>query len=174
MKKISIFWFRRDLRLDDNVGFLEALKGDHPVLPLFIFDKVILDRLQEDDSRVSFVFETLQKMRAELQDTSNSSLALFYDTPKTVFQNLIIDYDIQSVYTNHDYEPYTKKRGDEIKELLEKENIDFLTFKDLVIFEKNEVVKENGDPYMVYTSYKNKWRSKFNPEKRNPCPYKGL
>lgn len=170
-KKISIFWFRRDLRLDDNVGLLEALKGEYPVLPLFIFDKEILDGLPKKDARVSFIFSTVQKMRSELKKNHGSSLTLLYGTPKSVFQDLLKDYDIQTVYTNHDYEPYAKKRDGEIKALLEQEGKDFLTFKDQVIFEKNEVVKDDGKPYVVYTPYKNKWKSTFNSEKHLQIQY---
>ncbi|WP_341200415.1 deoxyribodipyrimidine photo-lyase [Croceibacter atlanticus] len=160
-KKVSIFWFRRDLRLDDNVGFLEALKGDYPVLPLFIFDKDILDKLPENDARVTFIFETLQEMRKELQDDFDSSLAMFHDTPEKVFKSLVKDYQVQEVFTNRDYEPYAKERDTSIKELLSKNDISFNTYKDQVIFEKDEVVKKDGDPYLVYTPYKNTWKENF-------------
>lgn len=160
-KKVSIFWFRRDLRLDDNVGFLEALKGDYPVLPLFIFDKDILDKLPENDARVTFIFETLQEMRKELQDDYDSSLAMFHDTPEKVFKSLVKDYQVQEVFTNRDYEPYAKERDTNIKELLSKNDISFKTYKDQVIFEKDEVVKKDGDPYLVYTPYKNTWKENF-------------
>ncbi len=160
-KKVSIFWFRRDLRLDDNVGFLEALKGDYPVLPLFIFDKDILDKLPENDARVTFIFETLQAMRKELQDDYDSSLAMFHDTPEKVFKSLVKDYQVQEVFTNRDYEPYAKERDTSIKELLSKNDISFKTYKDQVIFERDEVVKKDGDPYLVYTPYKNTWKENF-------------
>ena len=160
-KKVSIFWFRRDLRLDDNVGFLEALKGDYPVLPLFIFDKDILDKLPENDARVTFIFETLQAMRKELQDDYDSSLAMFHDTPEKVFKSLVKDYQVQEVFTNRDYEPYAKERDTSIKELLSNNDISFNTYKDQVIFEKDEVVKKDGDPYLVYTPYKNTWKENF-------------
>ena len=163
-KKVSIFWFRRDLRLDDNVGFLNALKGDFPVLPIFIFDTEILKKLPKDDARVSFIFDTLQDMRNQLQEEHDSSLAMFNGAPKTVFENLIGEYDIQCVYTNNDYEPYAKKRDEEIAQLLFENNIDLKAFKDQVIFEKSEVVKDDGDPYVVYTPYKNKWKSIFDKE----------
>lgn len=164
MSTVSIFWFRRDLRLDDNVGFLEALKGGHPVLPIFIFDKEILNELPQDDARVTFIYETLQKMRNELQEDHGSSLALFYGKPETVWKQLVKDYDIDTVYTNHDYEPYALERDEQIKKLLNKEDIDFKTFKDQVIFEKDEVVKGDGDPYVVYTPYKNKWQEIFDED----------
>ncbi|WP_370173553.1 cryptochrome/photolyase family protein [Leeuwenhoekiella palythoae] len=171
MSTVSIFWFRRDLRLDDNVGFLEALKGGHPVLPIFIFDKEILNELPKDDARVTFIYETLQEMRNELQEDHGSSLALFYGKPETVWKQLIKDYDIDTVYTNHDYEPYALERDEQIKKLLKKEDIDFKTFKDQVIFEKDEVVKGDGDPYVVYTPYKNKWQEIFDEDEHLKIHY---
>lgn len=161
-KKVSIFWFRRDLRLEDNVGLSEALKGEYPVLPIFIFDKEILDKLPKNDARLNFIFETLQEMRLSLLDTNQSSISLFYGNPKSVFNNLISEYDVQSVYTNRDYEPYAKERDTLIQQLLESNNILFSTFKDQVIFEKNEIVKGDGKPYVVYTPFKNKWKEAFN------------
>ncbi|MDY8136325.1 deoxyribodipyrimidine photo-lyase [Aquimarina sp. 2201CG5-10] len=159
--KVSIFWFRRDLRLEDNTGLSEALKGSNPVLPIFIFDKNILDHLPKDDPRVSFIYERLHKIKTELQAKYNSSLALFYDTPKKVFEHLISKYEIECVYTNHDYEPYATERDIHIKTILSKSNIEFSTFKDQVIFEKDEIVKSDGTPYVVYTPYKNKWKELF-------------
>jgi len=160
-KEVAIFWFRRDLRLDDNVGFLEALKSDYPVLPIFIFDAQILDKLPKDDARVTFLHNTLQGMRATLQKEHNSSLALFHSKPLTIFENLLEEYTIKEVYTNSDYEPYAKERDSNIKELLDKTNIPFKLFKDQVIFEKEEVVKDDGKPYVVFTPFKNKWRTAF-------------
>ncbi|AEH02003.1 deoxyribodipyrimidine photo-lyase [Lacinutrix sp. 5H-3-7-4] len=160
-KTVNIFWFRRDLRLDDNVGFFEALKAEHPVLPIFIFDSEILDELPENDARVSFIFETLQNMRQTLQDENNSSLAMFYGKPIDIYKSLIKDYNINTVYTNHDYEPYAKERDSEIQSFLEENKINFKTYKDQVIFEKNEVVKDDGKPYVVYTPYMKKWKAKF-------------
>ena len=160
-KKISIFWFRRDLRLDDNVGFLEALKGDYPVLPIFIFDEEILSKLPEDDARVTFIHDTLQTMRNELQKEHNSSLAMYYGKPMDILKNLTEEYEVMSLYTNRDYEPYAKERDDKVSEFLNENNIEFKTFKDQVIFEKSEIVKGDGDPYVVYTPYKNKWQEQF-------------
>ena len=159
-KKISIFWFRRDLRLDDNVGFLEALKGEFPVLPIFIFDTEILDQLPKDDARVTFIHENLQKMRKELQ-AKGSSLAIYYGKPSEIFKELFEEYDIQKIYTNRDYEPYAKQRDENIEKLAKANNSEFLTFKDQVIFEKDEVVKSNGDPYVVYTPYMRVWKAEF-------------
>ena len=164
-QQVSIFWFRRDLRLDDNIGFLEALKGEHLVLPIFIFDKNILEELPEDDARVTFIFENLQKMRDQLQEEYNSSLAMFYGSPDEIFKSLVKDYTIKKVYTNRDYEPYAKTRDEEIKKFLNENDIAFETFKDQVIFEMDEVLKNDGDPYVVYTPYKNKWMEAFDESK---------
>lgn len=163
--KLNIFWFRRDLRLDDNVGFLNALKSDHAVLPIFIFDRDILDKLPEDDARVSFIHETLQSLRQELQDRYGSSIALFYGKPEAVFKQLIADHDIAEVYSNHDYEPYAIGRDKAIASLLESHDINFKTFKDQVIFEKDEVVKSDGSPYVVYTPYMKLWKATFRNSK---------
>jgi deoxyribodipyrimidine photo-lyase len=164
-EKISIFWFRRDLRLDDNVGLFESLKGAFSVLPIFIFDKDILDGLPEQDPRVSFIHENLQKMRNILELQCNSSIAIFHGKPLEIFKAITEKYAIDTVYTNHDYEPYAIARDHAVKTWLETSGISFKTFKDQVIFEKNEVVKEDGDPYVVYTPYKNKWKEHFNADK---------
>ncbi|MFD2562044.1 cryptochrome/photolyase family protein [Aquimarina rubra] len=164
-QKVNIFWFRRDLRLDDNIGFLEALKDDRQVLPVFIFDSEILDKLPKNDARLSFIYDTLQNMRKELQENNDSSIAFFHGKPTAIFRDLIKDYDIEKVYTNRDYEPYAKQRDASIEKLLKENSIEFKTFKDQVIFEKNEVVKSDGDPYVVYTPYKNKWKEIFDESK---------
>ena len=171
MSTVNIFWFRRDLRLDDNVGFLEALKGEHPVLPIFIFDKEILNELPEDDARVTFIFETLQKMRDELQEKHGSSIALYHGKSETIWKQLLEDYKVDTVFTNHDYEPYALERDKQIKKLLEDQEVSFKTFKDQVIFEKDEVVKGDGDPYVVYTPYKNKWQEVFDADKHLKIHY---
>ncbi|MGF1560382.1 MAG: deoxyribodipyrimidine photo-lyase, partial [Flavobacteriaceae bacterium] len=153
-EKVSIFWFRRDLRLEDNAGLYAALRGDVAVLPIFIFDSEILERLPKDDARLSFIFETLQKMRAELQQKHGSSLALYYGKPADVFEDLCKSYDLHTVHTNRDYEPYARERDEKIARLLSAKNISYKTYKDQVVFERNEVVKDDGDPYVVYTPYK--------------------
>ncbi|MEM5566386.1 deoxyribodipyrimidine photo-lyase [Psychroserpens sp. AS72] len=158
---LNIFWFRRDLRLDDNVGFYEALKSDQHVLPIFIFDSEILEKLPEDDTRVTFIYNTLQKMRSTLQDEHDSSIAMYHGKPLEIYKQLVNEYDIKEVYTNHDYEPYAKERDEEIKEFLKKQGIEFKTFKDQVIFEKDDIVKSDGTPYKVYTPYMKLWKATF-------------
>ncbi len=158
---VNIFWFRRDLRLDDNVGFYNALKSEHPVLPIFIFDEEILKKLPKDDARITFIYETLQKMRTKLEDKNTSSIAMFHGEPATIYKNLLEKYNIDTVFTNRDYEPYAKDRDDKIQQLLNDNNIKFKTFKDQVIFEQNEVTKKDGLPYVVYTPYMKVWKEQF-------------
>ena len=158
---VNIFWFRRDLRLDDNVGFYNALKSEHPVLPIFIFDEEILKKLPKDDARLTFIYETLQKMRTKLEDKNTSSIAMFHGEPATIYKNLLEKYNIDTVFTNRDYEPYAKDRDDKIQQLLNDNNIKFKTFKDQVIFEQNEVTKKDGLPYVVYTPYMKVWKEQF-------------
>ena len=158
-EKLSVFWFRRDLRLDDNVGFLEALKSGKPVIPVFIFDTEILDKLPENDARLSFIHAELQKMRKQLQEEQDSSIAMYHGKPREIFQKLMREYEIAEVFTNHDYEPYALERDREIAEMLSDNNIKFHTFKDQVIFEKDEIVKKDGEPYVVYTPYMKLWKA---------------
>ncbi len=165
-EKVNIFWFRRDLRLSDNLGFNKALQGKYPVLPLFIFDSEILTELPKEDARVSFIFERLQELREKLLQY-NTSLALYYGKPEEVFKKILSEYSLQNVITNRDYEPYALKRDSTIKELLAKQSIGFHTYKDQVIFEKDEIVKDNGEPYIVYTPYMKKWKEKFKKEALN-------
>ena len=160
-EKVNIFWFRRDLRLDDNVGLYNALQSEHTVLPIFIFDSDILDKLPKDDARVTFIYETLNDMRKTLQDKHDRSIAIYHGKPKEIFTNLVEAYNILEVYTNHDYEPYGQARDEAIKSFLAENNIGFKTFKDQVIFEKSDVVKSDGTPYLVYTPYMKKWKASF-------------
>ena len=167
-KNINIFWFRRDLRLDDNHALYEALKAGLPVLPVFIFDTEILNDLQKDDARVTFIHEQLQQLRKSLEDDYGSSIGFYHGTPEAVFRQLISDYTIHSVFTNRDYEPYATQRDTRIKSLFDRHNIEFNTYKDHVIFEKDEVVKKDGSPYLVYTPYMKTWKSNFKAHDLTP------
>lgn len=156
---INIFWFRRDLRLHDNAGLFYALKDGNPVLPVFIFDKEILDQLEDKaDKRVAFIHAALLEMQQQLMKL-NSSLEVYYGTPAAIFSDLIQNYKVEKVFTNHDYEPYAKKRDEQVSKFLQNNQVSFHTYKDQVIFEKNEVLKDNGDPYTVFTPYSRKWKS---------------
>jgi deoxyribodipyrimidine photo-lyase len=156
---INIFWFRRDLRLDDNTALFHSLKNGLPVLPIFIFDKNILDKLENKaDRRVSFIHESLEAIQEQLVK-QGSSLLVFHDTAENVFKKLINTYKIANVFTNHDYEPYAKTRDEKISVILKEKNINLFTFKDQVIFEKDEVIKDDGKPYTVFTPYSRKWKT---------------
>lgn len=159
--KISIFWHRRDLRCQDNVGLQKALESDYPVLPVFIFDKHILDPLPEDDARVSFIYEELQKIRHHLQDHQNTSLAIYYGYPKDIFKKLLADFDVDAIYTNEDYEPYAIQRDQDIKELASSFSVDFKAYKDQVVFHPTEVQKKSGGYYLVFTPYMRQWKEVF-------------
>ena len=158
MQKVNLFWFRRDLRIHDNAGLYHALKGKFPVVPVFIFDKIILDKLEnKKDKRVEFIRDVIIEIQNALSK-ENTSLEVYYGTPQEIFKKLIKEYDVQVVYTNHDYEPYAIERDSIIKKLLAEKNIDFKTYKDQVIFDKDEVLKDDGKPYTVYTPYCRKWK----------------
>jgi deoxyribodipyrimidine photo-lyase len=152
-------WFRRDLRLTDNAALFAALKSGFPVVPVFIFDKNILDNLEDKtDKRVFFIYSALQDMQAGLI-RMGSTMEVYYSTPAETFQLLTEKYTIEKVFTNHDYEPYAVNRDREVEELLRQKDILFVTCKDQVIFEKNEVTKNDGLPYTIFTPYSKKWKA---------------
>lgn len=156
MNKITIFWFRRDLRLFDNAALFYALKNEANVLPLFIFDTDILNSLSRSDLRVQFIYQTIQELKNDLQK-KKSDLLVETGKPIDVFKVLTKKYKIKAIYTNHDYEPYARARDEKVSEFAQKNGIEFKTFKDQTIFEKNEIVSDQQRPYTVYTPYKNKW-----------------
>lgn len=164
-KQLAIFWFRRDLRLDDNAGLYHALRSDFEVLPLFIYDTEILEQLEDkDDARLTMIYRYLGKIKEELESEKiGSSICIKIGKPIAIFEELSKEYEIKEVYTNHDYEPYAKTRDENIKAFLKEKKIQFKTFKDQVIFEKDEVLKDDGTPYVVYTPYSRKWKDALKP-----------
>jgi deoxyribodipyrimidine photo-lyase len=167
---VNIFWFRRDLRLNDNAGLYHALKSGRPVVPVFIFDRNILDELEDrTDRRVEFIHQQLLLMQKQLL-AIGSTLDVRYGTPESVYKDLLNDYSIETIFTNHDYEPYARERDAAIEKLLQKNGIAFSTFKDQVIFEKNEVMKDDGKPYTVFTPYSRKWKATITPFHLKPYP----
>lgn len=165
MNKINVFWFRRDLRLEDNVGLYHALESEFNVLPIFIFDEEILDQLADkSDRRVDYIHQALSKINDELKE-QNSCLKTFYGKPLEIFKQLIESFDIDTVFCNRDYEPQAIKRDAETADFLNKNQIKFSDYKDQVIFEKNEVVKSDNSPYTVFTPYSKKWKEILNTQK---------
>lgn len=156
--KVSVFWFRRDLRLEDNVGLYHALSSGFAVLPIFIFDPTILDRFEDKkDRRLDYIHQALSAINSEL-NASNTTLNTFYGNPVDIFKTLCENYDVQAVYCNRDYEPQAIKRDTEIYRFFKEQNIPFKAFKDQVIFDKKDVLKNDGTPYSVYTPYSKKWK----------------
>ncbi len=166
---LSLFWFRRDLRLEDNAGLFEALRSGPPVLPVFIFDRNILDELERDDARVTFLHATLNRLGKQLA-SHGSTLLVKHGDPVDCWKELLDGYKVESVYANRDYEPYARQRDGKVKELLELTGVPFRTFRDQVIFEKGDVVKDDGAPYTVYTPYMRKWFARFDGSAPRPYP----
>jgi deoxyribodipyrimidine photo-lyase len=153
----TIFWFRRDLRLEDNAGLYHALKNNKEVIPVFIFDTVILDKLEDKvDRRVEFIVESLRLLKTQLESIG-SSLLILHGDPKTIYQQLTP----KAVYANNDYEPYARERDSVVSSILSKRKIEFRSYKDQVIFEKSEVTKDDGSPYTIFTPYSRKWKAKL-------------
>lgn len=160
--KVSIFWHRRDLRLDDNAGLYRALKSGYKVQPIFIFDTDILSELEDKkDARVTFIYKALEDLHRNYQK-HGSSLKIYFGKPLEVWKQIVTDFDVAEAYTNRDYEPYAQQRDKAVYDFLQEKNIAFKGFKDHVIFEKNEVTKDDGLPYTVFTPYSKKWKLKLN------------
>lgn len=167
---IAIHWFRRDLRLEDNHGLFEALRGELPVLPLFIFDTEILDKLDDKaDRRVDFIHRSLAGMRSRTAE-HGSSMLVEHGSPLEIWKRILERYNVRHVTTNHDHEAYGIARDTSVGELLAAHNIPFRTYKDISIFERSEVLKDDGEPYTVYSPYMRKWRAQFTPAMAQAFP----
>jgi deoxyribodipyrimidine photo-lyase len=170
--KINVFWFRRDLRLEDNKALEQALKEKLPVLVLFIFDTNITDELPPNDPRVNFIYKSLSGINKELNKYGSAVKVLKGDPLMIWKEQLVKSYDINAVYINTDYEPYARDRDNDVEALLKKHNITLLRFKDQVIFGENEILKPDAKPYTVFTPYKKKWLSSLDKRTLNPDRYK--
>ncbi|HEY1040893.1 MAG TPA: deoxyribodipyrimidine photo-lyase [Bacteroidia bacterium] len=159
---LTIFWFRRDLRLDDNAGLYRALSQNMQVQPLFIFDTDILDKLDNrKDKRVDYIHKTISKLHLELNELG-LNMWVEIGKPLEVYKQLLKQHNISAVYTNHDYEPAAIARDKDIEALLKKSKIEFRSFKDQCVFERDEVMKDDGTPYTIFTPYSRKWKQKLN------------
>ena len=167
-ENFSVFWFRRDLRLDDNLGLNAALSSGLKVIPIFIFDTEIINKLEKNDLRIKMIHAALVKLNDAMLG-NRCNVGMYLGNPKAVFESLLKKYKIKSVYTNRDYEPYALERDKSIKSFLEKKNVTYKSFKDQVIFEKDEVVKDDGNPYKVYTPYSRKWIETLNARGFETC-----
>ncbi|MCC7317765.1 MAG: deoxyribodipyrimidine photo-lyase [Bacteroidales bacterium] len=166
----NIFWFRRDLRLNDNHGLFKALKSGRQVLPLFIFDRLILEKIEDvHDARVQFIHQQLQKMNDQLKPYGTSILVL-YGEPLEVFSQLISRYPIEKVFTNADYEPYGLQRDKKVFQLLQQSGFGFETYKDHVIMAPGDVLKSDGLPYTVFTPFSKRWKENLLPDHLHEYP----
>jgi len=157
---VNIFWFRRDLRFDDNLGLFKALSAGLPVLPLFVFDDDILCKLENKaDARVHFIHKQLLNMNAHLQEIGRGIL-IEKGKPLDVFNGLASTFSIKTVFSNADFEPYGIERDGRVKQFLKSQNIEFEQFTDHVIFSPDEILKADGKPYTIYTPYSKRWREK--------------
>lgn len=164
-KEVTVFWFRRDLRLYDNAGLFEALKKNDPVLPVFIFDTEILEKLPgKEDKRVVFIHQTISRLQNELIK-AGSSMLVMHGNPLSIFEGLLNEYTFTSVYANADYEPAAIERDHKVSDYLKGKGIVFRLFKDHVIFEKSEILKEDGSPFQIFTPYSKAWKQKLKQEK---------
>lgn len=162
--KVSIFWFRRDLRIEDNIGLYHALSSKFPVLPIFIFDTAILNQLENKyDRRVDYIHQAVSAINIELEGYG-SKLNTYFGKPLEVFEKLSQEYDIQAIYCNRDGEPQAIKRDLEIVEFFKSKGVLFKAYKDQVIFNENDILKKDGTPYIVYTPYFKKWKEKLEPK----------
>jgi deoxyribodipyrimidine photo-lyase len=169
MHNKSIFWHRRDLRISDNAGLYKALKNSKDVQPIFIFDKNILDLLSVDDQRVIFIHQEIQRLKIEYQSYS-ADLKVYYGCPLELIPQIVSEYQAEAVYINRDYEPYALQRDQTIFDTLKEKNISFVGSKDHVIFEKNEILKDDGKPYTIFTPYSKKWKSLLSDYYLKPYP----
>jgi deoxyribodipyrimidine photo-lyase len=158
---INLFWHRRDLRIRDNAGLWKALKDGLKVQPIFIFDTNILNKLPTNDQRVLFIYREIERLKNEYQDLG-SDLLVRYGDPTQIIPGLVDEFQVKSVFTNRDYEPYALERDKYLYEVLKEKKIDLIGSKDHVIFEKSEILKNDGLPYTVFTPYSRKWKEKLN------------
>lgn len=159
-EKVAVMWFRRDLRIEDNSAIRHALESGYSVLPVFLFDTHILKDLPRNDARFSFIYKKLQGLHQCLKE-NGSALLTYVGEPVAMWETILSQYSVASVYYNTDYEPYARERDAAVGSLLEKHHVEFFRYKDQVIFEENEILKEDGKPYTVFTPYKNKWLKKY-------------
>lgn len=160
-KTITIFWFRRDLRVDDNCGLYHALQENERVLPVFIFDSDILNDLDSRyDPRIEFIYRQIQYLKQYLEQLG-TSIMVMHGSPLALFRSLLNSLPVKNLYFNHDYEPAAIERDQQIKQLFEEHDARVYSFKDQVIFEKNDILKKDGKPYTVFTPYRKRWEAKL-------------
>lgn len=157
MQETALFWFRRDLRLKDNHGLFQALKSGRPVTCIYIFDTNRLSQLEKNDARITFIHNTLSDLKKELEEYG-STLDVRFGDPVKIFPHLIRVYNFRQVFANHDYDSYSTELDHKVRNLLMEHSIKFRSFKDHVIFEKNEIIDSKNEPYVTFDPYFKKWK----------------
>ncbi|HMN68683.1 MAG TPA: deoxyribodipyrimidine photo-lyase [Bdellovibrionales bacterium] len=161
---VTVFWFRRDLRLEDNRGLEKALVQGRPVVPVFIFDSDILKSLSGRDARVEFIHGTLRDLDERLKKFG-SALQVYFDTPENAWREILKRFRVEAIHLNEDYEPYALKRDRKIADLASSKGVSFEEHKDQVLFAKSEIAKDDGRPYRMFTPYWRKWRAELKATK---------
>lgn len=156
----NYFWYRRDLRFYDNVALSIASNSELPVQCIFIFDENIISDLPKDDKRLSFIHKHLLEIDEKLRE-KGSSLRIEKGDPYAVWSKILREESVNTVYVNEDYEPSAIARDNLIEALCEENSLGFESFKDQVVFGKNDVLKGDGTPYTVFTPFKKRWLAQF-------------
>jgi deoxyribodipyrimidine photo-lyase len=158
----GLVWFRRDLRSYDHAALYHALKSSRAVYCVFVFDTEILDGLPRRDRRVEFIRESVSELRAALERLGGG-LVIAHGRSRAEIPRLARQLGAQAVFINHDYEPAALERDRAVQLALAHAGIAFHTFKDQVVFEKDEVTTRAGRPFAVFTAYKNAWLERLRP-----------
>ncbi len=174
MEEIAVFWFRRDLRIDDNLGLYQALKSGFKVLPVYIFDPEIWSRYTDVDNRqLHFIRNAVYQLKQELIDL-NSDLLVFEDLPPVVFQNLINEYNVKMVFANEEFDPFSIQRDRKISEFLNSNGITLNLFTDHLIHKPGVILKPDRSPYTIFTPFSKQWKLALKDQNLVPFPVTSL
>lgn len=167
--QISLFIFRRDLRLADNTSLLAALEQSSQVIPCFIFDpnQVTNKNAYKSDFCLQFMRESLLDLQAQLA-ARGAKLFLFYGEPLSVIKKIHQQTSFEAIFVNSDYTPFSKQRDSILRDFSKSHNIEFKQFDDLLLNPPKRILKKDGTPYTVFTPYyNNSLHYKVRPPKRN-------
>lgn len=170
---VGLMWFRRDLRVQDNAALYHALKSCRQVHCAFVFDRAILDPLPRADRRVEFIRESLVALDSDIRQCAGrpqGGLIVSHAVAEDEIPRLAQALGAQAVFANHDYEPRAMARDAQVRGALANLGISLHTYKDHVIFERDELLTQMGKPYAVFTPYKNSWLKKLDRFYLEPYP----
>ena len=156
----SLVWFRRDLRCFDHAALDAALKQSRTVYCCFIFDTAILASLPPHDRRIPFIHACIAELTQELA-AQGGQLLVRHASAEAEIPRLARELNVDAVFFNHDYEPQAIARDARVTQTLAQDGIPAFSFKDQVVFEKNEILTQQGKPFSVFTPYKNAWLARL-------------